>query len=102
MLLGPFSKYCENISLDTLNCRWYQSKVRPVYGYNPEAWTTEATEQQARLSESFQVSSYLEAYRRHGYKYANLNPVATHTPIRGKHRHYNTDNPGPVNSGFSC
>ena len=75
--------------------------MRPVYGYNPEAWTTEATEQQARLSESFQVSSYLEAYRRHGYKYANLNPVATHTPIRGKHRHYNTDNPGPVNSGFS-
>ena len=74
------------LSLDTLNCRWYQSKVRPVYGYNPEAWTTEATEQQARLSESFQVSSYLEAYRRHGYKYANLNPVATHTPTRGKHR----------------
>ena len=68
--------------------RGYQSKARPVYGYNPEV-NTGAEETlpnevyQSRL-ENIIDFRYTEAFRRHGYKYARLNPVSTEeSPLGG-------------------
>ena len=61
--------------------RGYQTKVSPVYGYNPEV-NTESDQSlpghvlQSR-AENSQAFRYQEAFRRHGYKYASLNPVST-------------------------
>ena len=57
-----------------------------MYGYNPEVNSREE-----RLSDDLHQSRlenpnhfrYLEAFRRHGYKYANLNPVSTEEPSLG-------------------
>ena len=52
-----------------------------MYGYNPEV-NTESDQSlpghvlQSR-AENSQAFRYQEAFRRHGYKYANLNPVST-------------------------
>ena len=45
-----------------------------MYGYNPELYKTE--DSQVPVQENSQVARYVDAYRRHGYKYANLNPVS--------------------------
>ena len=71
-----------------------------MYGYNPGAWSVEEDirgheAEDARVTRlaSNRSSSgsshweplfrYVEAYRRHGYKFANLNPVSQTEPVAG-------------------
>lgn len=63
--------------------REYQSKVAGVFGFNPQAWQDldkihqvpqDILEARAKQSNAFR---YVNAFRQHGYKYADLNPVPT-------------------------
>ena len=64
------------------HCRSYQSKSKGVYGYNPNVWSQADSEGDPhQVSDNGNVTRYVEAYRRHGYKYANLNPVAQNLNI---------------------
>ena len=56
-----------------------------MYGYNPNVWGSVDTGDQGgdQVSTSAQVTRYVEAYRRFGYKYANLNPVAAEVVAKG-------------------
>ena len=59
-----------------LRCfRGYQTKARPVYGYNPEV-NSEPDHVLPSRPENSEAFRYREAFRRHGYKYARLNPVS--------------------------
>ena len=53
-----------------------------MYGYNPNVWQDTGSNVPMQ-GDNAQVTSYVDAYRRHGYKYADLNPVAQ-TPNQEK------------------
>jgi len=67
-------------SRDTQNHRSYQSKASGVFGFNPAAWQTTELAIPSEVHQSRKDNSnafrYVDAFRRHGYKYADLNPVA--------------------------
>jgi len=66
------------------NHRSYQSKASGVFGFNPEVWQTTSGQGEfaipAEVHQSRRDNSnafrYVDAFRKHGYKYADLNPVA--------------------------
>ena len=53
-----------------------------MYGFNPELYQ-ENNQIPQTLHEDSQKARYIEAYRRFGYKYANLNPVSVSAPVVG-------------------
>jgi len=62
------------------NRRSYQSRAGGVFGYNPQVWQTNAefsipAEVHQSRRDNSNAFRYIEAFRRHGYKYADLNPV---------------------------
>jgi len=79
MMLSKFKKVA---TIHRYPCRSYQSKSKGVYGYNPNVWQDTGSNVPMQ-GDNAQVTSYVDAYRRHGYKYADLNPVAQ-TPNQEK------------------
>ena len=69
--------------------RLYQTKAVSVFGYNPSLHVQPDLTSLNNETENANVIRYLEAHRRYGYKYANLNPVPTSTA--------NVDNPVELN-----
>ena len=63
--------------------RSYQTKARPVYGYNPAVNSGDHSPPDQQY-QNIEALRYTEAFRRHGYKYANLNPVSTEELPLGK------------------
>jgi len=79
-MLSKFKRL--RVSPSYLGTRGYQTKSKTVYGYNPGAWSAnEDIGGQGNEAEDARVTRYIEAYRRHGYKFANLNPVSLTEPV---------------------
>jgi len=70
--------------LQAENHRSYQSKASGVFGFNPQAWETTGGQDEFAIPSEVHQSRrdnsnafrYVDAFRKHGYKYADLNPVA--------------------------
>merc|ERR1712123_41487 len=70
--------------LQAENHRSYQSKASGVFGFNPQAWETAGGQDEFAIPSEVHQSRrdnsnafrYVDAFRKHGYKYADLNPVA--------------------------
>jgi len=73
-----------NVAILVENRRSYQSKASGVFGFNPHAWPDTSSVSDfaipAEVHQSRRDNSnafrYVDAFRKHGYKYADLNPVA--------------------------